>query len=257
MMREETEAFFAEVLHKDLSALNFIVSDFAMVNRPLARHYGLASPRGQFFERVDLEPEDGRGGLLTQASFLMINSNGEDSHPIDRAVWLLDRLLDDPPPPPPADVPELDSESPDFASLPLGKQLELHRKREACNDCHRGIDPWGLAFESFDAIGLKRTSVLRRVDNKTHRAPVADVAKLPNGKVVKGAQGLQAYLLEHERDRFARALVSKLLTYAADRSLILKDRPVVEALVKDFEQNNYRLRDLIVAIAQSEAFQNK
>lgn len=258
MMRQETEAFFAEVLRKDLSALNFIDSDFAMVNRPLARHYGLASPQGQFFERVALKPADGRGGLLTQGSFLMINSNGEDSQPINRAVWLLERLLDDPPPPPPPGVPGLDSESSkDFASLPIKKQLEMHRNREACNDCHRGIDPWGLAFESFDAVGLKRTSTLRKIGRKTLKAPVDDQAKLPNGKVVKGAQGLQAYLLKYDGDRFARALVSKLLTYAVGRSLVLEDRPVLEALVKDFKKNDYRLSDLIVAIAQSEAFQNK
>ena len=35
------------------------------------------------------------GGLITQGSMLIGNSTGEDSHPINRAVWILKRLLDE------------------------------------------------------------------------------------------------------------------------------------------------------------------
>ena len=261
MMKRETQAFIGEILRHDLSALNLLDSDFVMLNEPLAKHYGIAradgGPRGGDFERVELQPGDRRGGLLTQGSFLMINSNGEDSHPIRRAVWVLDRLLDDPPAPPPPDVPELDSEQADVAKLPLKKQLEVHRTKDACNDCHRNIDPWGVVFESFDAVGLWRTSVLRRVAKKTVMGPVDDHATLPNGTEIAGVEGLKTYLLQHDRDRFAKALVSKLLAYGTGRSLVFEDRMAVETLVKSFEQNEYRLSDLIVAIAQSEAFQNK
>ena len=261
MMRHETRAFFAEILRSDLSALNFIDSDFAMLNEPLAKHYGLTDsqhmPQGGDFERIALHPKDGRGGLLTQGSFLLTNSTGEDSHPIRRAVWLLDRLLGDPPAPPPPDVPELDSEKPDFASLPLKKQLELHRTKAACNDCHRGIDPWGVAFESFDAVGLRRESVLRKVGKKSVMGPVDDVATLPNGTKVSGVKELKTYLLQNDQNRFSRALVSKLLAYALGRSLVFEDQPTVDSLVNTFQAHNYRLSDLIVAIAQSEAFQSK
>ncbi|MEC8557301.1 MAG: DUF1592 domain-containing protein [Planctomycetota bacterium] len=261
MMKRETQAFFGEVLRKNLSALNLIDSDFAMLNEPLAKHYGVSnedgSPVGSAFERVALTPTSKRGGLLTQGSFLMINSNGEDSHPIRRAVWVLDRLLDDPPAPPPPDVPELDAEQPDLATLPLKKQLELHRTKEACNDCHRGIDPWGIAFESFDAVGLRRESVLRRIGKKSVMGPLDDRAILPNKTEIDGVEGLKKYLLHNERDRFSRALVSKLLAYGMGRSLVLEDRSTIESLVRTFKKNNFCLSDLVVAITQSEAFQNK
>jgi len=258
MMKQETQAFFAEVLREDLSAMNLIDSDFAMLNEPLAKHYGIApAPRGFDFERVNLKTDDCRGGLLTQGSFLMINSNGEDSHPIRRAVWLLDRLLDDPPPPPPPDVPEFDSELPDFASLPLKEQLELHRTKAACNDCHRNIDPWGVAFEAFDAVGLRREGALRRIGEESLTAPVDDQATLPNGTEIDGVEELKGYLLRNDRDRFSQALASKLLAYAVGRSLVLEDRPTVERLVETLKQKGYRLSDLIVAIALSEAFHSK
>jgi hypothetical protein len=40
-MVRETELFFAEILKHDLSLLNFISSDFAMLNGRLAKHYGI------------------------------------------------------------------------------------------------------------------------------------------------------------------------------------------------------------------------
>ena len=260
-MKDETREFFGELLTQDLNIMNLLDSDFLMLNEPLAKHYGIFNPngypKGQVFERVELEPDSVRGGLLTQASFLMINSDGEDSHPIRRAVWILDRLLDDPPAPPPPDVPELNSEQPDFVSLSLKEQLEIHRTKSACNDCHRGIDPWGIAFEAFDAIGLARQQVQRNVGKKTVRSAVDRTTVLPNGTKIDGVQDLKDYLLENEQERLARAIVKNMLAYALGRSLVLEDRLVVEELVVDFRENGFRLSRLIVKIAQSEVFQSK
>ena len=258
-MRLETRHFFAEILNKDLSALNLIDSDFVMVNRPLAKHYGLEGPRGMRFERVPIQPGDHRGGLLTQASILLANSTGEDSHPIRRAVWLLDRLLDDPPPPPPPDVPELKSDQPDFAALPLKKQLEIHRAKPACMSCHRGIDPWGVPLENFDAVGRWRTDVSKPRAKKRSvvKTPVDAVSTLPSGQEIAGSEALKQHLLTHERERFSRALVAKLMAYALGRSLELSDNETIERLAKGFAEKNHRLADLIVAIVMSEEFRSK
>ena len=260
MMREEPRQFFAEILHKDISALNLIDSDFAMLNEPLARHYGLRGPRSGAFERVALNPGDHRGGLLTQAGILLLNSTGEDSHPVRRAVWVLDRLLDDPPAPPPADVPDLESDDPGFQSLPVRKQLEAHRRKEACNDCHRGIDPWGIPFERYDAVGLWREAVVRspaRRKGNEVTAPVEDQSTLPGGHQVQGINDLKAFLLKHRKRRFAMALTSKLLAYSLGRSLTFEDAKEVESLTDQFEKRDHRLSSLLVAIAQSEPFRRK
>ena len=253
-MQLETQHFFAELLRHDLSALNLISSNFAVVNRPLALHYGIEAPMGQQFERVELTSDQRRGGLLTQGSFLLANSNGEDSHPIRRAVWVLDRLLDDPPAPPPPDVPELDPKNSSLAGLSLKQQLELHREKEACNNCHRGIDPWGVAFEGFDAVGLKRTQVTGR---NRKPSPVDTSATLPDGIEIDGVEELQEYLLKHRRDQFARSLVRRLLTYALGRGLELADQPTVDQLTDEFESQDHQLGALIAAIVSSEAFQTK
>ncbi|MBD3672744.1 MAG: DUF1592 domain-containing protein [Planctomycetaceae bacterium] len=123
-MRLETHHYFSRVLTENRSALELLDSDWAMLNYSLAKHYGLTGPRSAEFVPVSLSADNPRGGgLLTQGSYLLANSNGEDSHPIKRAVWILDRLLDSPPAPPPPDVPELDAERPDLAKLTLKEQL--------------------------------------------------------------------------------------------------------------------------------------
>jgi hypothetical protein len=257
-MRRETQAFFAEVLRKDLSALNFVDSDFAMLNRPLAKHYGIQGPTGSKFERINLAPQDRRGGLLTQASVLLSNSTGEDSHPIRRAVWILERLLDSPPSPPPPDVPELDPDQPGFAQLSVKEQLELHREKDSCNNCHKGIDPWGIALENYDAVGKWRTQILRNAKNgRGKKSPVVASAQLPGGHEISGPEDLKQYLLNHDRDRFSAAIVRKLLSYSLGRTLELSDEPTVDELNRTFTDSDYRLSDLIVAIVQSDPFQHK
>jgi Protein of unknown function (DUF1592). len=52
-MVEETELFFAELLKRDLSVVNFVDSDFAMLNERLAQHYGIAGVKGPALRRVD------------------------------------------------------------------------------------------------------------------------------------------------------------------------------------------------------------
>lgn len=258
-MRSETHHFFAEILQNDLSALNLIDSDFAMLNGPLADHYGIKGPRGNRFERVAVNPGDHRGGLLTQASVLLTNSTGEDSHPIRRAVWLLDRLLDDPPPPPPPDVPELKTDAPDFAGLPLKKQLELHRSKTACKNCHQGIDPWGVPLENFDAVGRWRTEVIKPglKRGRKVKTPVDAASTLPGGQELTGVDSLKQHLLQKERERFSKALVKKLMAYAFGRSPELSDEETIDRLAKRFAAADYRLADLMVALVQSVEFQSK
>jgi hypothetical protein len=254
-MADETLHFFGEILYHDLSALNLIQSEFVMLNAPLARHYEMNGPESYQFERIMLGPQDPRGGLLTQGSYLMINSDGEDSHPIKRAVWIRERLLDDPPAAPPPDVPDLESGDADFDSLSIQRQLELHREKESCNQCHKDIDPWGIPFENFDAIGKWRTEVNRVVGKgKLIRAELVNTTTLPDGDKISGNMELQRYLVERQSARFARALVTKTLTYALGRTLEWTDSKTVDKLTAQFISDDYNIRKLLVAIVQTKAF---
>jgi hypothetical protein len=271
-LRQEPIEFFRHVLSNNRSALEFLSADYAMVNEVLATHYGLKGVDGPEFRKVSVRPEDHRGGLLTMGCFMMAHSNGLDSHPIHRGKWVLKELLNEPPPPPPPGVPELDQADPDFAKLPLKRQLEIHREHVACAGCHAKLDPWGLALENYDAIGrwrasgpVRKATVLPESDGKRDNAkpieidlPAVDAAvTLPDSTAINGAEQLKAYCLTKKKDAFAKALVRKLLAYSLGRSLEWTDRAEVDRLTQRFAASDYKLQALITEIILGKPFQTR
>jgi len=247
-MIAETQAFFREILRSNTSALQFLDADFTMLNARLAKHYGLKGPRSQNFERVSLHGTDRPGGVLGHASTHLAGSDGADSHPIKRAVWIREHLLHDPPNPPPPDVPSVEKSVPNFEKLSIREQMEVHREKAACADCHRNIDPWGIALERFDAIGLPREKTARR------KKPVSTDTVLPGNYPAGGLGDLQKYLLTERRDQFVRALVTKIFIYALGRSVELRDSPLIEELSESFARDGYRLPSLMADIVTSQPF---
>lgn len=277
-MHQETTEFFRTVLKENLSCLSLIDSDFTVLNAPLAKYYGIQDVAGSQFRKVALSPEHRRGGILTHASVLLGNSSGDDTHPIKRGVWVLERLLGDPPPPPPPAVPALQENEPTAEPQSLKDRLIAHRESEACMNCHRKIDPWGIAFENYDGIGVWRDSTFqkkgsaavavseksqspkkrtarKRAARKPRKATEVDPrTTLANGTEIQNLDDLKAYLVEHKRDQFAENLVRKLLSYSLGRYLEFTDTESVKKLTSDFREDEYRMKDLIVSIVLSETF---
>jgi hypothetical protein len=248
-MLEEPVAVFEEVLRSNGSVMDFLDSKYAMVNERLAAHYGIPKVFGPHFRKVEVEPRQGRGGMLTCAAMLAINSDGKDSHPVKRGVWLLQRMLHDPPPPPPPNVPEVDLTDPEILKMTLKERIVNHRNQPACSSCHARIDPWGIAFENFDALGAYRTQV--------NGKPVDASSELFNRQRLAGVDGLKRYLLTERQDQFAQAMVHKLTAYALGRPLGFGDRSDLEQLTFQLRQQNDRLSDLIQLIVSSDIFNAK
>jgi hypothetical protein len=257
-MRLETIHFFAEVLRGDLSIFQFLDSDFTCVNSVLAAHYGIPGVADPTFRKVKLDASLRRGGILTHAGILTGLSDGKDGHPIKRGVWLLRNLLDDPPPPPPPNVPELNREEPELKGLTIPQALEVHRNSTACMGCHRKIDPWGIAFEEYDAVGNwqreGRGAILRE---KRTQQPIDSETELPDGTKIGGLKELREKLIRSKSDDFRRAMARKLLAYALGRRLSAGDFETADSLVTALRAREDRLSDLIELIVASEPFQLK
>jgi hypothetical protein len=264
-MVRETELFFAEVLKNDLSLTNFIASDFTMLNGRLARHYGIPGVAGWEFHKVPLPPGSHRGGVLTMASVLKVTANGTNTSPVMRGVWVLDRLLGTPPPRPPESVANL---VPDIrGATTIRQQLVQHRQLESCAGCHVKIDPPGFALESFDVIGGWRENYRTSGNGKPvivegRKMPYLEGPKidpadvLPDGRAFRDIDEFKQLLLA-DKDLIARALTTKLLTYATGGAPERADRPKIEAIVAQVRAKNYGFRSLIHEIVESELFQKK
>ncbi len=245
-IQEEPIAFFDEVLKQNRSIMDLIHSDYAVVNEQLAAHYGLTKIYGPHFRKVPITAQSNRGGILTVAAMLAMNSDGKDSNPLKRGVWMLKRILHDPPPPPPPNVPEVDLTNPEILKMTLKERIVDHRNKAACISCHAKIDPWGIAFENYDALGIFRTSIKNK--------PVDATSELFNHQTLAGIDGVKRYLLAERQDQFARAMVHKLTAYALGRPLSFGDRADIDNLTAQLRQHDDKLGDLISLIISSNLF---
>ena len=274
-MLEETVGFVGELLRRNESVFNFVHSDFAYLNQPLAAHYGIEDVHGIHLRPVAISPEHRLGGLLTHGSILIGNGTGSAPHPIYRAVWLREAILGDEVPDPPAEVPALADSAGDSGdtALTIKDLLAKHRQVESCNACHSRLDPWGIPFERYNAIGRYQPFVPKdgtRVSpfssqhgdlagyqeylKSIQTVEVQASSKLPLGPKVDGMQELKNYLLEHRRDDIAENIVRRFLAYGLGRELDVHDRFTVEGLMAKTAEQEFRLRDILVAICQSDAF---
>lgn len=257
-MRREPLAFFREILRNDVSVLSFLNSDWTMANEKLAAWYGIQGVKGKEFQRVSFPADNPRGGLLTMAGVAKWGSDGSRTKPVERGKYILDVIFNDPPPPPPPNAGEVE---PNLAGqvLTVRERLEKHRHVATCRNCHRRIDPYGLALENFNVIGQWRDKLdgekpLARWGN--NRPDIDCSGTLPNGvDYTSFAEFKQA--LVGQGDRFERALAEKLLMYALGRTLEASDRTTTLDLIERMQNNNHTLRSLIHGIVSTEAFVTK
>ena len=264
----ETEAFFAEMLARNESTANFIHSDWLMLNRPLAEHYGIESVTGENFQRVKLPAGSPRGGLLTQAGILKVSANGTTTSPVIRGAWVMKRLLGTPPPPQPADVGSIEPDT--RGATTIREQLAKHRSVESCAACHRTIDPPGFALENFDVIGGWRDRY--RSQEKGDKPPgkingrgiweyklglpVDATGELADGRKFKDMVDFKKLLLE-QSDQVLKNVTENLLTYATGAGIRFADRTEVARITASVKAKGSGLRTLVHEVVESPLFLNK
>ena len=269
-MVAETEAFFTELLQKDLPITNFIHSDFLMLNRRIAQHYGLGfdAANSEQFVRVKLPADSVRGGLLTQASILKVTANGTVSSPVLRGAWVMKRLLGQPPAPPPPGTPGVEPDTRGAATI--REILDKHRNNESCAGCHAKIDPPGFALENFDVIGgwrdryrskEKGDKPTAKVENRgvwqyKVSLPVDATGQLADGRSFKDIKDFKNLLLTNPAD-VHRCLTEKLLTYATGAAPSYADKKAIAEIVDKSLKQGGGLTTFVNEIVLSETFRRK
>lgn len=242
--KQETYSFFHHVLQNDESIMKLVDSEYAVVDWRLADFYGLPPVNSLDFSATAVQAQHQRGGIITNGGLLTALSTGTHSSPIKRGVWLAKKIVDSPPPKPPPNVPALDEEDPELAKLTIKEQLQLHRDKAACRDCHMKIDPWGLPFEHYDTTG--------RI--KAPSDKISADTTFPDGTEVNGLSELKAYLLKDKKELVSRSLIKYLSTYAIGRSTSFADEDEIKAIMKDAEAADYHLHAIIESIVNSDLF---
>ena len=254
-MRAEPVEFFREMFAKNISIDGFIHADWTVANARLCDFYGLPEPKSSGFQRVSLKPEDHRGGLLTMGAVLGLTSDGTRHRPVHRGVWVSEAIFGKTPPPPPANVSAIEPSPPESPKATLRQKIEAHRNNANCAACHAKIDPLGLAWDNYDAIGQWRT--LEKVAQGRGADPMIDPSGvMPDGRAFKDANDFKRLLLE-DHEKVARAFIEHLCTYALRRVLTVDDQEDLKAIEAEAKKNQFRVKDIVRAVALSDLIRKR
>jgi hypothetical protein len=251
-MKLELPAFLDYVLFTgDRTLRTLLTAPIAFVNADLASVYGVAAPAGAAsgLQRVDLPPEQGRSGLLTQAGFLSVQGHPDQTSPVLRGKFVRAMLLCDPPPPPPDDVnislPEVDP------NATARERFSGHLSAGAtCNGCHSAMDPIGFAFEHFDAMG-----VYRELDGGQELDVSGEIYDADDPSLAgpfMGVTGLAEKLAGSTQVR--NCLAMQMFRFAAGRQEGVADSCSLATVQETFGASNGDIIELIVALTQSDSF---
>ena len=249
-MKEESELFFEFILKKNRPLKELISARYSFLNERLAGFYGIPGVLGSEHRLVDLHEHPQRGGILGQGTFLLVTSNPTRTSPVKRGLFVLDNLLGTPAPPAPPDVPELEEVSEhNNKPLTMRQMMEVHRKKPLCASCHKRMDPIGLGLENFNAIGQFRS--------QESGQPIDSSGVLITGEKFSDIAALKSVLADERRDDFYRCLSEKILTYAIGRGPKYFDAVTIDALVRQLNEGDGTLKDLVITIIESVPFQKR
>ncbi|MFM7165620.1 MAG: DUF1592 domain-containing protein [Planctomycetaceae bacterium] len=254
-LQAEPVEYFREVFAGNLPIDSFLDSNWTVANARLCDFYGLPEPASGAFQRVALSPEHHRGGLLTMGAVLGLTSDGTRHRPVHRGVWISETIFNRTPPAPPANVDPIEPVPPEGTRVTIRQRIEAHAKNASCAACHRTIDPLGLAFDQYDAIGQWRT--VEQVPTGVGANPPADATGvLPDGRAFRDAAEFRQLLIA-DRDRVARGFIEHLSTYGLRRVLTVDDRADIQAIVDAAKAKQYGVRDMIRAVVLSDLFRKR
>ena len=263
-MVAEAVQSFKEILQTNRTLDIFIRPDFTWGNERLLNEiYGQKVKIPNWgIARIEIPEGAGFGGLLTQAGMLTATSNGTETRPVVRGVWVLENILGDPPPPPPPGIPAIE---PDTQGTKTVRELMSAHTRDAkCASCHRKIDPIGFVLENYDPVGRWRTHYPVWTKNEKGEAvkkdgPLVDAkGQFPGGHTFEDIDDLRDYVIKNI-DHFGTCLSEKLLTYGMGRRPTYAERDEIKNLVEAnlAEGQESGFRDLFLSLIGSKTFRNR
>lgn len=238
-MREALRRRFAAFLVPGRDFRELLTDTRADVDARLAALYRLDDVVPDDFIRLDLEAHR-RRGLLTEPGLLTVLAYPFATSPTRRGRFVLEQLLcESIPPPPPGALASATSDAPTAR-----ERLAAHRADPACAGCHATLDPIGLAFEHFDAIGAWRGS--------EHGELIDAAGALPTGEAFADVRELADIIAADPR--FSRCVARQVLTYALGRALVPADDDALEQVHARFVADGHDFVALLVAVVQSDPF---
>lgn len=248
-MVQERRRFVEHVIWEDDARLEtLLTARYSIINAPLADLYGVTGgPRdAATYAQVDLDPAQ-RAGVMTQAAMLAAFARPDDSSPVKRGKWVRVRMLCQDLPDPPANVPQLPAIQPGVSNR---ERFAMHTSNPGCASCHQLIDGLGFGLEHYDSVGAYRST--------SQGVPVNAEGMVNQTRDIDGAYtgGPQLANILAGSAEVRDCAPTQWMRYAMGRRESAEDACSLGALQKAFADSDGNLKELMVALTQTDTFMN-
>jgi hypothetical protein len=244
-MRNEVVSFADLVIRRGDGRLQTLLSaPFTVASPEVLSLYGAtAAPAAD--GSVALDPTQ-RAGLLTQAGFLAAHAHSNQTSPVHRGLAVRKNLLCTDLPDPPDNVDNTPPEPDPNATT--RERFEQHRADPACKGCHELLDPIGVGFENYDAIGRYRTMENGKAIDSN--GELVGVASSPGP--FSGGVALAQQLATSPEVR--ECVQKQWFRFSLGRYEAGEDACSMQALTQAFAASDYQVKTLLLALVTSDAF---
>jgi Protein of unknown function (DUF1592)/Protein of unknown function (DUF1588)/Protein of unknown function (DUF1587)/Protein of unknown function (DUF1595)/Protein of unknown function (DUF1585) len=259
-MTEEARMFVSDLVWNDRDFMDAFRASYGFVNADLASVYGVPPP-AQDFARVDFTPQSERAGLLGQALFLALSAKPEDTSLTGRGLFVREQFLCQHVPPPPAGVNTNLTPSTEAHPQTNRERMGEHASNQFCATCHNLIDPIGVGFEKFDAVGARRDDyklVFYGGHQAGHRQPPKSVnltidtkgfvAGIPDSNFTSPRE---LGIILAKTPLCQECMVKQYFRYVTGRAETPADAPLVRKVLEDFRQSNFHFQELMISLVRN------
>ena len=246
-MQREPLDFATYVLKQGDGKLStLLTAPYSILSAPLYGVYGIKQPASDSTMPVTL-PAAQRAGILTQPGFLAAHAHPDQTSPVLLGKAIRENFLCQPLPDPPPNVnTDLPTSSPGQTTR---QRFAQHEADPVCGACHQLMDPIGLGFSNYDAMGVFQTkeggqiiddsgSILNGGDSTTTFHGVVDLAnKLSASETAQQCAALQ------------------WMRFALARQETPQDACSIATIDSAFKASGQDMNALLLSIVSSDAFQ--
>ncbi len=258
-MTEEARLFVSDLVWNDRNFMDAFSANYGFVNADLASVYGVPAPT-QDFARVTFPAESERAGLLGQALFLSLSAKPEDSSLTGRGLFVREQFLCQHVPPPPAGVNTNLTPATEAHPQTNRERMSEHASNQFCATCHNLIDPIGVGFEKFDAVGARRDQykLIFYGGHQDHHQPPKSISLIIDTKGwVAGipdsnfSSPRELGMILAKTPLCQECMVKQYFRYVSGRAETPADMPLIRKVLEDFRQSNFHFQELMISLVRN------
>jgi hypothetical protein len=246
-LEKETETFIADLFKTDGTWKTLVSANHTFVDSTLAKLYGVPDPGAGKWGKVMLDAKD-RAGVLTQPALMALLAHPDQSSPVLRGKFVLERLLCAVLPEPPDNANVLPPKAEPAKTTRQRYMAQTETPGTVCAGCHQFVNPPGYLFEHIDWTG--------KVRRDEGGVPVDTIVTLTGRGDLDGryanAGEFAAKLGDSKAGR--ECMAKQVFRYAAGANETAGDAGAIAEMMTAFEKAAFSIKELVLSHVLTERF---